>query len=183
MEDEKNKDGVHRIFDEVINERRLAWRTSSTRTSPSCILRRRSRTGRRRDQARLRCTSRPVQRLRPTSLRYDPPPASGASLAPMVAAMSTLVGPVSALEEVSRLASESVGPWLREYEGYRGTFVFVDAGAGKARLMTLWESAADELRARASRGAMRDQLAATAGMSVVEFEVLDILAWEVVEEG
>ena len=101
----------------------------------------------------------------------------------MVAAMSTLVGPVSALEEVSRLASESVGPWLREYEGYRGTFVFVDAGAGKARLMTLWESAADERRARASRGAMRDQLAATAGMEVVEFEVLDVLAWEVVEEG
>ena len=43
--------------------------------------------------------------------------------------MSTLTGPVSALEEVSRLASESVGPWLREYEGYRGTFVFVDGSA------------------------------------------------------
>jgi hypothetical protein len=100
----------------------------------------------------------------------------------MVAAMSTLVGPVSALEEVSRLASGSVGPWLREYEGYRGTFVFVDAEAGKARLMTLWESASDEERARASRGAMRDQLAATAGMEVVEFEVLSVLAWEVVEE-
>ena len=100
----------------------------------------------------------------------------------MVAAMSTLVGPVEALEEVSRLASESVGPWLREYEGYLGTFVFVEHAAGKARLMTLWASAEDEGRARASRGAMRDQLAATAGMDVVEFEVLEVLAWEVLPE-
>ena len=101
----------------------------------------------------------------------------------MVAAMSTLTGSVEALEEVSRIASESVGPWLREYEGYRGTFVFVDVPAGKARLMTLWESTEDEGRARASRGAMRDQLAAAAGMTVDEFEVLDVLAWEVLPDG
>lgn len=100
----------------------------------------------------------------------------------MVAAMSTLTGSVAALEEVSRIASESVGPWLREYEGYRGTFVFVDAPEGKARLLTLWDSAADEERARESRGAMRDQLAATAGMEVVGFEVLGVLAWEVLQD-
>ncbi len=100
----------------------------------------------------------------------------------MIAAMSTLTGPVSALEEVSRLAGESVGPWLREYQGYRGTFIFVEHAAGKARLMTLWQSREDEERARASRGAMRDQLAATAGMEVIEFEVLDVLAWEVLPE-
>ncbi len=94
--------------------------------------------------------------------------------------MSTLTGPVSALEEVSRLAGESVGPWLREYEGYRGTFVFVDRDAGKARLVTLWESADDEQRARASRGTMRDRLAAAAGMEVVEFGAWDVIAWEVV---
>lgn len=94
--------------------------------------------------------------------------------------MSTLTGPVEALEEVSRLASESVGPWLREYEGYRGTFVFVDAEAGTARLITLWESAQDEERARDSRGAMRDQLATTAGMDVVSFEVFDVLAHELI---
>jgi hypothetical protein len=96
--------------------------------------------------------------------------------------MSTLKGPVSALADVSRLAAESVGPWLREYEGYRGTFVFVDAGAGTARLLTLWETGADEERARASRGAMRDQLAATAGMEVVSFEVLDVLAHELLPD-
>ena len=96
--------------------------------------------------------------------------------------MSTLTGSVSALEEVSRLAGESVGPWLREYEGYRGTFVFIDHDAGRARLVTLWESAADEERARTSRGAMRDQLAAAAGMEVVEFGAWEVIAWEVVAE-
>lgn len=97
----------------------------------------------------------------------------------MVAAMSTLRGPVSALADISRMAADSVGPWLREYEGYRGTFVFVDADAGTSRLITLWEKAEDEARARASRGAMRDQLAATAGMEVVAFEVFEVVAHEV----
>jgi hypothetical protein len=101
----------------------------------------------------------------------------------MVAAMSTLRGPVSALAEVSRLAGENVGPWLREYEGYRGTFVFTDAEAGTARLITLWESAADEERARTSRGAMRDQLAATAGMEVVSFDVFDVIGHDFVPAG
>jgi hypothetical protein len=98
----------------------------------------------------------------------------------MVAAMSTLRGPVSALAEVSRLAGENVGPWLREYEGYRGTFVFTHSEAGSARLITLWESAADEERARTSRGAMRDQLAATAGMEVVSFDVFDVIGHDFV---
>jgi hypothetical protein len=96
----------------------------------------------------------------------------------MVAAMATLRGPIATLAEVSRLAGENVGPWLREYEGYRGTLVFTDQATETARLITLWETAEDEARARASRGAMRDQLAATAGMEVVGFEVFDVVAHE-----
>ena len=92
--------------------------------------------------------------------------------------MSELRGPIAALADISRLASESVGPWLREYDGYRGTFVFVDAEAGVARLVTLWETAADEERARLSRGAMRDQLATIAGMEVADFGVYEVLAHE-----
>jgi hypothetical protein len=96
----------------------------------------------------------------------------------MVAAMSTLSGPVEALADISRIASENVGPWLREYEGYRGTLVLTDRNAETARLITLWDSAEDEERARASRGAMRDQLAATAGMEVVDFAVFEVVASE-----
>jgi hypothetical protein len=46
----------------------------------------------------------------------------------------------------------------------------------------LWETAEDEERARAARGAMRDQLAATAGMEVVSFEVFDVVAHELLPE-
>jgi hypothetical protein len=100
----------------------------------------------------------------------------------MVAAMSTLRGPIATLADLSRLAGESVGPWLREYEGYRGTFVFTDRAAETAHLITLWETAEDEERARVSRGAMRDQLAATAGVEVVGFEVFDVVAHEFLDE-
>jgi hypothetical protein len=100
----------------------------------------------------------------------------------MVAAMSTLSGPVSALAEISRLAGENVGPWLREYEGYRGTLVFTNEETQTAHLITLWDSPADEQRARESRGAMRDRLAATAGMEVVGFEVFEVVAHELVPD-
>jgi hypothetical protein len=94
--------------------------------------------------------------------------------------MSTLSGSVAALADISRLAGENVGPWLREYEGYRGTLVLTDEASRTARLITLWESREDEERARASRGAMRDQLATTAGMEVVAFEVFDVVAHELI---
>jgi hypothetical protein len=92
--------------------------------------------------------------------------------------MATLRGPVSGLAEISQMAGESVGPWLREYEGYRGIFVFTDEERQTSRLITLWDSPEDEERARGSRGAMRDQLAATAGMEVVAFEVFDVPVYE-----
>ncbi len=85
---------------------------------------------------------------------------------------------MSALADISRLAGENVGPWLREYEGYRGSLVFTNEGAQTAHLITLWNTAEDEERARESRGAMRDQLAATAGMEVVGFEVFEVPAYE-----
>lgn len=96
--------------------------------------------------------------------------------------MSKLTGPVSMLAEISQMADENLGTWLREYEGYRGILVLADEDTSTTRLITLWETAEDEERARTSRGAMRDQLAATAGVEVVEFGVFEILAFEVVHD-
>jgi hypothetical protein len=96
--------------------------------------------------------------------------------------MSTLTGPVAALTEISRMGDEHLASWLREYEGYRGALVFVDEEARTARLITLWETAADEERARTSRGSMRDQLATTAGMDVIDFGVFEVPAWEILPE-
>ena len=98
----------------------------------------------------------------------------------MVAAMSKLTGPVTVLAEISQLADENLGQWLRQYQGYRGILVLADEDGETTRLITLWDTAEDEARARMSRGAMRDQLAATAGVEVVEFGVFDVLAFEVV---
>lgn len=118
-------------------------------------------------------------RWRPAAPAHRP---AELAFAPMVAAMATLRGPVSALADISRLAGENVGPWLREYEGYRGTLVFTDEETETSRLITLWETPEDEERARSSRGAMRDQLAATAGMEVVSFEVFEVPAYELIPD-
>ena len=96
--------------------------------------------------------------------------------------MATVTGPAEALAAITELSAESVGPWIREYHGYRGLFVFVDENAQTSRVITLWETAADELSARRARGAMRDQLMAMAGLEVVSFEVYDVPGHDYVVE-
>ena|SRR5215831_2396416 len=96
----------------------------------------------------------------------------------MVAAMATLTGPAAGLAEISRMASEAVEGWLREYDGYRGLLIFTDEAAQTSRVVTLWETSEAEERARVSRGAMRDQIAAQAGMSLVEFGVWEVAVLE-----
>ena len=80
------------------------------------------------------------------------------------------------------MAAENVGPWLREYEGYRGTFVFVDAEDGDVAPHHAMEDVRGRGASASSRGAMRDQLAATAGMEVVAFEVFEVLAHELIPD-
>jgi hypothetical protein len=92
----------------------------------------------------------------------------------MVAAMATLSGHTPAMAGIAEMASESVDGWLREYDGYRGMLVFTDDESGRSRLITLWATAEDELRARTSRGAMRDNLMTTIGVTVEAFEVYDV---------
>ena len=100
-------------------------------------------------------------------------------LPPMVAAMATLKGPASGLAEISRMASETVEEWLREYDGYRGLVILTDEDAQTSRVITLWDSHESEARARMARGTMRDQVAAAAGMEAVEFGVYEVAVFEV----
>jgi hypothetical protein len=93
--------------------------------------------------------------------------------------MATVSGPAANLAAITEL-SEDVGAWLQGYEGYRGTFVFVDENETTSRVITLWETAANELAARQARGAMRDQLMAMAGLEVVSFDVYDVPAHDYV---
>jgi heme-degrading monooxygenase HmoA len=97
--------------------------------------------------------------------------------------MATIEGPVTGLAEISRLANEDVESWLREYEGYRGLIVLTDEAAQQSTVMTFWETHEDEARARAARGAMRDQIAAAAGMEVVAFGVYEVAVYEIPSAG
>jgi hypothetical protein len=96
--------------------------------------------------------------------------------------MATISGPASELAEISRLASEAVDTWLQEYDGYCGLIVFTDEPGGRSRVITLWETPEAEETARTARGAMRDQLAATAGMSVDDFGVWEVAVFEIPDE-
>ena len=87
--------------------------------------------------------------------------------------MATLSGPAASLAEVTELSGD-VGAWLRQYNGYRGVFVFADENEKTSRVITLWETAGDELAARQARGAMRDQLMAVAGLEVTSFDVYEV---------
>jgi heme-degrading monooxygenase HmoA len=97
----------------------------------------------------------------------------------MVAAMATITGPAAGLAEMSRLASESVDDWLRGYEGYRGLVVLTDEAGGRSQVTTFWETAEAEEKARAARGAMRDQIAETVGMAVADFGVYEVAVFEI----
>jgi len=93
--------------------------------------------------------------------------------------MATVSGPAESLAGITELSSD-VGSWIRQYDGYRGLFVFVDPDGRSSRVVTLWESAEAELAARRGRGAMRDQLMTVAGLEVVSFDVYDVPGHEYV---
>jgi len=98
----------------------------------------------------------------------------------MVAAMATISGPASGLSEISRLAAEAIEGWLRDYDGYRGLMIFTKEDAQRSIVVTLWDTPEDEERARVSRAAMRDQIAAQVGMTVESFEVYEVPVCDVV---
>ena len=101
----------------------------------------------------------------------------------MVAAMATISGPATGLADMARMASESVEGWLRGYEGYRGLIVLTDEGGHRSQVITLWETTEAEAEARAARGAMRDQIAAMAGMAANDFAVYEVAVFELPRTG
>jgi hypothetical protein len=96
--------------------------------------------------------------------------------------MATMTGRAEDMAGLAKLARDTMDEWLHEYEGYCGLIVFTDEPNGRSRVVTLWETREDELRARQSRGAMRDQVALAAGMTVEGMEVYDVPALEVLLE-
>jgi hypothetical protein len=98
----------------------------------------------------------------------------------MVASMSTVTGKAPAMADTARMAGEAIEGWLRGYDGYRGLIVLTSETEERAYLITLWDTPEDEARARAPRGAMRDQVAATTGMVVEGMTVYEVPVFDVV---
>src|SRR2546421_12897576 len=97
----------------------------------------------------------------------------------MVAAMSIVTGPALGMSDYARIAREAIEGWLRGYDGYRGLLVFTDEDGQRARIITLWETPAAEVASRQGRSAMRDQVAAGAGMVVEGGELYEVPVCEV----
>jgi hypothetical protein len=98
----------------------------------------------------------------------------------MVAAMAKFAGPVTGVAEIARMSGEAIEGWLREYEGYRGLVMLTDEEAGASRVITFWDSRKAEASARRARQSMREQIAASIGMEIVEFGVWDVPVYEMV---
>jgi hypothetical protein len=98
----------------------------------------------------------------------------------MVAAMSLVTGPAPELANIALMAQEAIEDWLKGYDGYRGLLVFTDQDGARARIITLWENAEAEERSREGRGAMRERVAETAGMTVEGIELYEVPVCELV---
>ena len=84
----------------------------------------------------------------------------------LVAAMSTLLGPVSEMDEAASVAAEAALPWLDELEGFRGLLILTDEQGEKARVLTFWTTHEAAERSAATRQGLRDRMAETVGMDV-----------------
>ena len=101
------------------------------------------------------------------------------SLLRMIAAMADFTGPVTGLEEITRIAGEALEGWLGEYEGYRGLVMFSHEDTHVTRVITFWDSHEAEARTRSGRTTMREQLAASVGLEVVDYRVWEVPVFEV----
>jgi hypothetical protein len=97
----------------------------------------------------------------------------------VIAAMAEFTGTVTELAEIARMAAEGIEGWLRDYDGYLGLVMLTDEGSQTARVITFWESPEAEVRSRTVRKTMRDQIAGSAGLDVVDYRVWEVPVCEI----
>jgi heme-degrading monooxygenase HmoA len=96
----------------------------------------------------------------------------------MIAAMAEFTGPVTGLDEISRIAGEAIEGWLRDYEGYRGLVMLAHEETQVSRVITFWDSHEAEASTRRGRQSMREQIAASVGLEVVDYRVWEVPVYE-----
>lgn len=73
------------------------------------------------------------------------------------------------------MAGESMLSWLRQFDGYKGLYVFADPDSGSARIMTLWESREAAERSAWSRGQIRESMVQAAGVRLDSVELVELV--------
>jgi hypothetical protein len=91
------------------------------------------------------------------------------------ASMVTVNGTMDDFDEIAAMAGESLLPWIRQFEGYKGFLVLVNAESGVAHFMTLWDSLDAVEKSAHSRKQVREQLAKTAGAQIASAGTFSIL--------
>ena len=86
---------------------------------------------------------------------------------PYYASMVTVSGAQEEFDNIAAMAGESLLPWIRQFEGYKGFMVFADAETGTAHFMTLWETREALEKSAHSRKQVREQLAKTASAEIL----------------
>ncbi len=82
------------------------------------------------------------------------------------ASVVTVSGPPEEFDKIAAMAGESLLPWIRQFDGYKGFIVMADRDNATAYFMTFWESRDALERSAHSRAQVRDQLAKTAGAEI-----------------
>jgi hypothetical protein len=95
--------------------------------------------------------------------------------APYYASIVTVRGAQEEFENIAEMAAESLLPWIRQFDGYRGFMVFTDSEAGIAHFMTLWETREALEKSAHSRKEVREQLARTASAEIVSAGAYSVL--------
>jgi hypothetical protein len=85
----------------------------------------------------------------------------------LYASMVTVIGAQEEFDNIAAMAGESLLPWIRQFEGYKGFMVFADGETGIAHFMTLWETREALEKSAHSRKQVREQLAKTASAEIV----------------
>ena len=92
--------------------------------------------------------------------------------------MADFTGPLTGLDEISRIVGEGIEGWLREYDGYRGLVMLTHEDTQVTRVITFWDSHEAEVSTRHGRQAMREQLAASLGLEVADYRVWEMPLYE-----
>jgi hypothetical protein len=89
--------------------------------------------------------------------------------------VTTVGGGGPAIGETARLAAESMRDWLREFDGYKGLLVVADGQAGRARIMTLWETREAADRSARGRTQVRESMVAGIGVDLESVELYEVV--------